>query len=108
MLALMREYGSEVSETSLPPRKTFVQKASVVRQFRRWNPNFLDYFEYRDGKWHPKLGKEAELKRRQAARREAAANRKKLQGQQQQLQQQNQGQESAESGNESETKSARF
>jgi hypothetical protein len=84
MLALMREYGSEVSETSLPPRKTFVQKASVVRQFRRWNPNFLDYFEYRDGKWHPKLGKEGELKRRQLARREAAASRKKTQGQEHQ------------------------
>lgn len=80
MLQLMREYGSEVSETSLPPRKTFVQKASVVRQFRRWNPNFLEYFEFRDGKWHPKLGKEGELKRRQAARRDAAANRKKPQG----------------------------
>lgn len=64
----MHEYGSEVSEHALPPRKGEVQKASVVRQFRRWNPNFFQYFEYRQGKWAPKLGKLAELQRRARVR----------------------------------------
>lgn len=76
MLAIMREYGSEVSDTAMPPRKTYVQKASVVRQFRRWNPNFLDWFEYSNGTWLPKLGKAGELKRRQAARKDAAESRR--------------------------------
>ena len=68
MLAIMREYGSEVSDTAMPPRKSFVQKASVVRQFRRWNPNFTDWFVHISGKWIPKLGPEGEKKRRQEAR----------------------------------------
>jgi hypothetical protein len=77
MLEIMREYGSEVSETSMPPRKSFVQHASVVRQFRRWNPNFHDWFEHVDGQWRPKLGKAGELKRREEARRLAGQQRKK-------------------------------
>jgi hypothetical protein len=77
MLEIMREYGSEVSETSMPPRKSFVQHASVVRQFRRWNPNFHDWFEHVDGQWRPKLGKAGELKRREEARRVAGQQRKK-------------------------------
>lgn len=70
MLELMRTYGSELSDTVMPPRKTKIQKASVIRQFRRWNPNFLEYFQYAGGKWVPKLGKEGELKRREEARRQ--------------------------------------
>ena len=70
MLDLMRTYGSEVSDTVAPARKTKIQKASVIRQFRRWNPNFLDYFHYVGGRWVPKLGKEGELKRRQEARKQ--------------------------------------
>lgn len=73
----MREYGSEVSDTAMPPRKQSVQKASVVRQFRRWNPNFLDWFEYRNGQWMPKLGKKGELQRRELSRRQAAEDRRK-------------------------------
>lgn len=73
MLEIMQTYGSEVSDIVLPPRKTNIQKASVIRQFRRWNPNFLKYFYFRDGLWHPKLGKEAELERRSAARKLVAA-----------------------------------
>lgn len=68
MLTIMRDYGSEVSDTAMPPRKSHVQKASVVRQFRRWNPNFTDWFVHVNGKWIPKLGKEAELKRRSEVR----------------------------------------
>lgn len=64
----MSEYGSEVSEHAVPPRKDGIKKASVVRQFRRWNPTFLEHFEHRHGKWVPKLGKEGELKRRAQAR----------------------------------------
>ena len=67
---LMRTYGSELSDTVMPPRKTKIQKASVIRQFRRWNPNFLEYFHYSHGKWMPKLGKESELKRREEVRRQ--------------------------------------
>ena len=70
MLELMRTYGSELSDTVMPPRKTKIQKASVIRQFRRWNPNFLEYFQYAGGKWVPKLGKEGELKRREEARKQ--------------------------------------
>ena len=73
----MRQYGSEVSDTAMPPRKLNVQKASVVRQFRRWNPNFLEWFEYRNGQWLPKLGKEGELRRREQSRRQAAEGRRK-------------------------------
>jgi hypothetical protein len=73
----MRDYGSEVSETSMPPRKSFVQHASVVRQFRRWNPNFHEWFELADGVWRPKLGKAGELQRRDEARRSAGQQRKK-------------------------------
>jgi hypothetical protein len=71
MLAIMREYGSEVSDMAMPPRKSYVQKASVVRQFRRWNPHFLEWFEHVNGRWVPKLGKDGELRRRQQARQEA-------------------------------------
>jgi hypothetical protein len=68
MMSLMRTYGSEISDTVMPPRKTKIQKASVIRQFRRWNPHFLDYFHYHQGKWVAKLGKEGELKRREEVR----------------------------------------
>jgi hypothetical protein len=74
MLQLMREYGSELSETAVPPRKDSVQKASVVRQFRRWNPTFFEHFYHKNGKWIPKLGKKGELERREKVR--AAAQKK--------------------------------
>jgi hypothetical protein len=73
MLSIMREYGSEVSDMAMPPRKSYVQKASVVRQFRRWNPHFLEWFEHVNGRWVPKLGKDGELRRRQQARQEAVS-----------------------------------
>jgi hypothetical protein len=79
MIDLMQVYGSEVSDTAMPPRKSCVQKASVVRQFRRWNPNFLQYFEHVNGRWVPKLGKHAELTRREQSRKEAAMTKKKKQ-----------------------------
>ena len=88
MLHLMRTYGSEVSDMAMPPRKSCVQKASVVRQFRRWNPHFLDWFEHVNGQWVPKLGREGELKRRQQARQEAAVARREKSKQTQQQQQQ--------------------
>lgn len=69
MLEIMQTFGSEVSDTIMPPRKLNIQKASVIRQFRRWNPNFLKFFYFKDGKWHPKLGKEAELERRKVMRK---------------------------------------
>lgn len=74
MLQLMREYGSELSDTAVPPRKDSVQKASVVRQFRRWNPTFFEHFYHKNGKWVPKLGKKGELDRRAKVR--AAAQKK--------------------------------
>jgi hypothetical protein len=77
MLSIMREYGSEISDTAMPPRKNYVQKASVVRQFRRWNPNFFEWFEHKHGAWVPKLGKQGELQRREHARKEAATDRKR-------------------------------
>lgn len=76
MLTLMRTYGSEVSDMAMPPRKSYVQKASVVRQFRRWNPNFLEWFEHVNGQWVPKLGRDGELQRRQMARQQAAHARR--------------------------------
>jgi hypothetical protein len=81
MLSIMEDYGSEVSDTTMPrrPRKLEVQRASVVRQFRRWNPNFLRHFVHKDGKWVPKLGKMGELARRERVRREAAQARKQQQ-----------------------------
>jgi hypothetical protein len=78
MIELMQVFGSEVSDTAMPPRKSCVQKASVIRQFRRWNPNFSEFFEYRNGRWVPKLGKEEEIKRRERSRREAATIKKKI------------------------------
>ena len=77
MIELMQIYGSEISDATLPPRKNCIQKASVVRQFRRWNPNFLEYFEHVNGRWIPKLGREGEIKRRELSRREAVLNKKK-------------------------------
>ena len=74
---LMRDYGSEVSDVVLPPRKMNVQKASIIRQFRRWNPNFFDYFQFINGSWQPKLGREGELARRVLARKQASDCRKK-------------------------------
>lgn len=68
-MEIMSIYGSEVSDTVMPPRKMNIQKASVIRQFRRWNPNFIKYFFFKDGKWHPKLGREGELARRQQTRK---------------------------------------
>ena len=75
----MCEYGSEVSDTAMPPRKSYVQKASVVRQFRRWNPNFTEWFVHISGKWIPKLGMEGEKKRRQEARLAFSERRSKKQ-----------------------------
>ena len=69
-MELMRTYGSELSDTVMPPRKTKIQKASIIRQFRRWNPNFLEFFHYAGGQWVPKLGKAGELKRREEARKQ--------------------------------------
>lgn len=73
----MQTYGSEVSDMAMPPRKSCVQKASVVRQFRRWNPNFLQYFEHVNGRWVPKLGHAAELARREESRKIAATVKRK-------------------------------
>ena len=44
MIEIMQEYGSEVSGQSFQKRKEDPQPASIVRQFRRWNPDFLKYF----------------------------------------------------------------
>jgi hypothetical protein len=43
MLAIMEEYGSETTEATLSSRRKAanVKKSSVVRQFRRWNPNLV-------------------------------------------------------------------
>ena len=79
MIRIMREYGSEVSNQTIPQRKSPIQKASVVRQFRRWNPEFFRYFLHVNGEWVPKLGREGELRRRAEKRRELkhrAAKRK--------------------------------
>ena len=64
MIRIMREYGSEVSNQALPKRKDNIKKASIVRQFRRWNPEFFRYFIHVNGEWVPKLGREGEIKRR--------------------------------------------
>ena len=69
MIRIMQEYGSEVSNQTLPKRKKDIKKASIVRQFRRWNPEFFRYFIHLNGEWVPKLGKEGELKRRMEKRR---------------------------------------
>mmetsp|Transcript_22642 Transcript_22642/g.52261 ORF Transcript_22642/g.52261 Transcript_22642/m.52261 type:complete len:326 (-) Transcript_22642:1011-1988(-) len=70
MLELMEEYGSETSDHHYQAikRNKPPQPASIVRQFRRWNPEFLKYFIFKNGKWEPKLGKEGELQRRQIKR----------------------------------------
>lgn len=69
MIRIMQEYGSEVSNQTLPKRKKDIKKASIVRQFRRWNPEFFRYFIHLNGEWVPKLGKDGELKRRMEKRR---------------------------------------
>ena len=70
MIRIMQEYGSEVSNQTLPQqRKQSIKKASIVRQFRRWNPNFFRFFLHHNGQWVPKLGKEGELRRRAEKRR---------------------------------------
>jgi hypothetical protein len=75
MLELMQAYGSEVSDhthlsLALTSGKRNVQKASIVRQFRRWNPNFQEFFRHEGGKWIPKLGHQGELDRRARNRAE--------------------------------------
>jgi hypothetical protein len=79
MIEMMQLYGSEVSDSVMPIRSgknhvMTIQKASVVRQFRRWNPNFLEHFHHVHGKWVPKLGRDGELKRREHARLERRKN----------------------------------
>ena len=69
MLEIMQTYGSELSDTVMPPRKSQIQKASIIRQFRRWNPNFHQFFHFKGGRWEPKLGKEGELRRRREMHR---------------------------------------
>ena len=65
MIKIMQEYGSEVSnQTMTIKRKTNIKKASIIRQFRRWNPEFFRFFLYMDGEWVPRLGREGELERR--------------------------------------------
>ena len=70
MIKIMQEYGSEVSNQTLPKRRENIKKASIVRQFRRWNPEFFRYFIHMNGEWVPKLGREAELQRRAEKRRQ--------------------------------------
>jgi len=82
MMRIMEEYGSEVSNQTLPKRKQFIQKASIVRQFRRWNPEFFRYFVHQNGQWIPKLGKEGELKRRAEKRRSCIKNKQQQEGEQ--------------------------
>mmetsp|Transcript_91904 Transcript_91904/g.137647 ORF Transcript_91904/g.137647 Transcript_91904/m.137647 type:complete len:364 (-) Transcript_91904:173-1264(-) len=70
MIRIMQDYGSEVSNQTLPKRKESIKKASIVRQFRRWNPEFFRYFTRNpSGEWVPKLGREGELRRRAEKRR---------------------------------------
>lgn len=70
MIRIMQEYGSEVSNQTLPQqRKQTIKKASIVRQFRRWNPDFFRFFLHHNGEWVPKLGREGELRRRAEKRR---------------------------------------
>lgn len=70
MIRIMQDYGSEVSNQTLPQqRKQSIKKASIVRQFRRWNPNFFSFFFHHNGEWIPKLGREGELRRRAEKRR---------------------------------------
>ena len=70
MIRIMQEYGSEVSNQTLPQqRKQNIKKASIVRQFRRWNPEFFRFFLHHNGEWVPKLGREGELRRRAEKRR---------------------------------------
>lgn len=77
MLRIMKEYGSEVSNQTLPTRKTEIKKTSVIRQFRRWNPDFFRYFQQdADGKWQPRLGKDGELKRRAEKRMSVKAEKR--------------------------------
>ena len=76
MIEIMQEYGSEVSGQSFQKRKEDPQPASIVRQFRRWNPDFLKYFCRKNGKWIPKLGKAGELQRRQLKREALRAHRR--------------------------------
>jgi hypothetical protein len=64
MIRIMQEFGSEVSNQTLPKRKESIKKASIVRQFRRWNPEFFRYFIHVNGEWVPKLGRDGELQRR--------------------------------------------
>jgi len=76
MIEIMQEYGSEISGQSFQKRKENPQPASIVRQFRRWNPDFLKYFYRKNGKWQPKLGKEGELQRRKQKREALRAHRR--------------------------------
>lgn len=41
----------------------------IVRQFRRWNPEFFSFFLHVNGEWVPKLGRDGELRRRAEKRR---------------------------------------
>jgi hypothetical protein len=75
MIRIMQDYGSEVSNQTLPKRKQPVQKASIVRQFRRWNPEFFRFFVHVNGEWVPRLGREGELKRRAEKRRGIVKNK---------------------------------
>ena len=88
MIRIMEEYGSETSnQTIFKPQQqqsqrnnnkhnknnihhTGIKKASIVRQFRRWNPEFFRFFMHQQGQWIPKLGKEGELRRRVEKRRQ--------------------------------------
>jgi hypothetical protein len=70
MMRIMQDYGSEVSNQTLPKRRDGIKKASIVRQFRRWNPEFFRYFIHVNGEWVPKLGKEMEMRRREEKRKE--------------------------------------
>jgi hypothetical protein len=70
MIRIMQEYGSEVSNQTLPKRKHTIKKTSIVRQFRRWNPEFFRYFSHINGEWVPKLGREGEMRRRAEKRRQ--------------------------------------
>jgi hypothetical protein len=58
----------------MPPHKLSIHKALVAQQFRRWNPNFFEYFSYANGRWEP--NRQGELARRLQSRNEHALEKK--------------------------------
>jgi hypothetical protein len=82
MLRIMKLYGPELRWHHGPVAFCSKRVPAIRQRFKRWNPNFYDWFYYHEESklWEPVLGLELEYERREATRRLNRYNKRGRQG----------------------------